>query len=60
MALRRLHVITGYKPLQVTFLITGKLGQVKLPDLTEQRNLGVRQVVGYSVDSGSALGTIKR
>jgi hypothetical protein len=58
MAFRWFNVITGYKPRQVTFLIAGELGQIKLPDLTEQRDLGVRQVVGHPVLSGPDLGTI--
>jgi hypothetical protein len=58
MALRRPHVTPGDKPLQVAFLVAGKLGQVKLPDVTKQRYLGVRQVVGNSLVSGSAPGTV--
>ena len=41
-ALCRLHVTVGDKPLQVAFLIAGKRGQAKLPDVTKQRDLGVR------------------
>ena len=55
MTLRRPHVTPGDEPLQVAFLIAGKLGQVKLPDVTKQRYLGVRQVVDNSMVSGSLL-----
>jgi hypothetical protein len=58
MALRRLHITPGDKPLQVAFLIAGKFGQVALPDVAEQRDLGVRQNVGHFIASGSAPGTI--
>jgi hypothetical protein len=48
----------GDKLLQVAFLITEELGQVKLPDFAKHCYLGVRQVVGHSIVSGSYPGTI--
>jgi hypothetical protein len=44
--LRRPHVTAEDKPLKVAFLIVGELGQIKLADVTKQRYLDVRQVVG--------------
>ena len=40
MAVCRLHISPGDKPLQIAFLIAGKFGQVALPDVAEQRDLG--------------------
>ena len=47
MVLRPSHVTAGDKLLQIAaFLITGKLGLVKLTDVTQQRYLRVRQFLG--------------
>ena len=60
MALRRVHVTFGDKPLQVASLIAGEFGRIGFPDGAQERDFFVRQVAGDSVVSGSTLTALCR